>query len=43
MKQLYLQSPKYRKAVIASEKLIEQLSERLSKEDYEQVQKKEEK
>ena len=29
-------SPEYRKAVIACEKLMEQLSQRLSKEDYEQ-------
>ena len=28
-------SPEYRKAVIACEKLMEQLSQRLSKEDYE--------
>lgn len=31
-------SPEYRKAVIACEKLMEQLSQRLSKEDYELVQ-----
>ena len=31
-------SPEYRKAVIACEKLIEQLFQRLSKEDYELVQ-----
>ena len=30
-------SPEYRKAVIACEKLMEQLSQRLSKEDYELV------
>lgn len=31
-------SPEYRKAIIACEKLMEQLSQRLSKEDYELVQ-----
>ena len=31
-------SPGYRKAVIACERLMEQLSQRLSKEDYELVQ-----
>ena len=37
-RQLYLHQPEYRKAVIACEKLMEQLSQRLSKEDYELVQ-----
>ena len=32
-------SPEYRKAVIACEKLMEQLSQRLSKEDYALVEK----